>query len=317
MTGFVALHRQATSHHLFAGQAARLGAWCWLFANVCWRPTRFSIAGKTITLDRGQICVSRTQLAEAWGWSPSAVERFLRRLQTEQMIERETGQGRSIITLCNYDKYQDFGEGTGQASEQVSGRQANKRRTAKEQGNKGTREDEEAKASPSSTRGARNTRKKSEPFQLPDWVPQPAWDAYVAMRNKIRKPMTDRAKTLAVGMLNKLSAAGNAPDAVLDQSTFNSWQGLFELKDDVNANGQIDRRGGFERACDDAIASLNSGAARRSAAGRPTATTRDAMHRALELTGGADFGGTDGSQGSDARVDAVPHPMRSVGDERR
>lgn len=281
MTGFVALHRQAAAHHLFAGNVARFGAWCWLMANACWRPTRFSVAGKTITLDRGQICASRTQLSDVWGWSPSAVERFLRRLQAEQMIERETGQGRSIITICNYAKYQDLGEGAGQPAGQPRGRAANRVRTVKEQGNKGTTEDEEAKASPSLPRSA---RKKGQPFELPDWVPQEAWASYVAMRNKIRKPMTDRAKNLAVGLLAELAAAGDPPGAVLDQSTFNSWQGLFELKDQANANGGKDRRDGFERACDDAIARLGAG---RTGSRRTGATSRDAMQRAIELTGGS------------------------------
>lgn len=42
------------------------------------------------------------------------------------MIGRETGQGKSIITICNYAKYQDFSEKTGQVTEQLSGPQKNK-----------------------------------------------------------------------------------------------------------------------------------------------------------------------------------------------
>jgi hypothetical protein len=58
------------------------------------------------------------------------------------------------------------------------------------------------------------------------------------MRTKIRKPMTTRAKALAVINLDKLRAEGHAPEAVLNQSTLNSWQGLFEIKKTGGQNGQ-------------------------------------------------------------------------------
>lgn len=138
MSGFAVLYREATDHPLFVGDSARFGAWAWLVLKACWKPTKFNAGGATITIERGQLCVSRSQLATAWGWSPSAVERFLTRLQTEQMIGRATGQGRSVITICNYDKYQDIGEQAGQATGQESGQRPDSDRTAKEQGNHGT-----------------------------------------------------------------------------------------------------------------------------------------------------------------------------------
>lgn len=57
-----------------------------------------------------------------------------------------------------------------------------------------------------------------------------AWAGYKEMRLKIRKPMTKRAETLAFRKLEVLMAKGYDPNEVLDQSTFNSWQGLFPVK---------------------------------------------------------------------------------------
>jgi hypothetical protein len=136
MSGFVTLHRKVRDHALFRGDPARLGAWTWLLLTACWKDTPFDIGGKIITLTRGQLCTSRGQLAKAWNWSPSAVERFLARLETEQMIGRATGQGRSVITICNFDKYQDKKAVAGQATGQETGQQSDSDRTAKEQGNK-------------------------------------------------------------------------------------------------------------------------------------------------------------------------------------
>ncbi|MFC0204713.1 hypothetical protein [Novosphingobium soli] len=133
MSGFALLFREAADHPLLAGDSARLGAWAWLVLKGCWKPTRFRVGGKVVELDRGQLCVSRSQLADAWGWSPSSVERFLTRLETEQMIGRETGQGRTIITICNYAKYQDVEAKAGQAAEQPDGQAPDSDRTTKEQ----------------------------------------------------------------------------------------------------------------------------------------------------------------------------------------
>lgn len=150
MSGFVVAYREASEHPLFAGNAQRLGAWMWLVMKAAWKPTPYDVAGKIITIERGQICVSRAQLAKAWGMSPSGVERLLTRLKTEQMIGQETGQGKSIITICNYSKYQDVSDNAGQPTGQPTGQAPDSHRTATgQQKNKGTKEQPilEAKAS--------------------------------------------------------------------------------------------------------------------------------------------------------------------------
>lgn len=73
-----------------------------------------------------------------------------------------------------------------------------------------------------------NPKAPAEP--LPDWLPLEAWKAFLGMRRQIKKPLTVDAFPLAIRKLEKLRALGNDPRAVLEQSTLNSWQGLFELK---------------------------------------------------------------------------------------
>jgi hypothetical protein len=55
------------------------------------------------------------------------------------------------------------------------------------------------------------------------------------MRRKKRAPNTERALKLAVRELEKLRACGDAPESVLNQSTMQSWTGLFALKGGKNA----------------------------------------------------------------------------------
>lgn len=169
MTGFIVMQRDALDHPLLK-DGERFRAWFWMLARAAWKPTPFDIGGKMVTLQRGQLCGSVRQFADAWGMSKSAVDRFLSRLKSETMIETETGHGRLIITICNYAKYQDVEKEERDRDRDSSGTAAGQQRDIKEQGNKGTIEDEEANASPSSARA----RKKSVPaHELPDgWVPQ-------------------------------------------------------------------------------------------------------------------------------------------------
>lgn len=66
-------------------------------------------------------------------------------------------------------------------------------------------------------------------FQLPEWVNKEDWDAFVAMRRKIKKPMTDRAKTMAINVLRRLKDIGEDPNECLKQSEYFCWQGIFPI----------------------------------------------------------------------------------------
>lgn len=73
---------------------------------------------------------------------------------------------------------------------------------------------------------------------LPSWLPQEVWNEYVKMRRKIRKPLTDYAEKLAIKKLAELKACGYDPVAVLEDSIFNDWAGLFAPKGEPNDRTQ-------------------------------------------------------------------------------
>lgn len=65
-----------------------------------------------------------------------------------------------------------------------------------------------------------------------------AWKDFKTMRNKIKKPMTKRAEEMLLTSLNKLSINEQEQVAILNQSIFHCWQGVYALKD----NPQDDER---------------------------------------------------------------------------
>lgn len=102
----------------------------------------------------------------------------------------------------------------------------------------------EAKASS----GKRTRKKKPQPFVLPDDIPAESWAGFEEMRRRINKPMTDRARQLAVAELRKIEAEhGQPPGAVLDNATLLSWQGIYPIKDHQHGRLPNDRRPSAER----------------------------------------------------------------------
>lgn len=62
------------------------------------------------------------------------------------------------------------------------------------------------------------------------------WD-FIKMRKFIKKPMTDRALKGIMNKLDTLASTDTDKIAILDQSITNSWQGVFELRQDKTNGG--------------------------------------------------------------------------------
>jgi len=73
-------------------------------------------------------------------------------------------------------------------------------------------------------------KEKEKDTILPDWINKETWEAFLEMR-KVKKAMpTENAKALLIKELEKFRLAGDDPNEVLNQSTMNSWKGIFPLK---------------------------------------------------------------------------------------
>lgn len=85
---------------------------------------------------------------------------------------------------------------------------------------------------------------KKENPPTPPWgevPPGPLLDAlrdFEAMRVKIRKPMTPRARKLLLGHLQKLSGDEGEQIAILEQSILNGWQDVYALKGGARDGGR-------------------------------------------------------------------------------
>lgn len=86
---------------------------------------------KGLTIKRGQVVTSIKELAEALGASKTSTWRRLNLLETGKIVERKVERGETIITICNYDSYQEGskrrGTRTGTKTERAHNNRYNKK----------------------------------------------------------------------------------------------------------------------------------------------------------------------------------------------
>ncbi len=105
MSGYTLSHRDKWSNPVFRN-LLEAGIWSWICDTAAWKDTRVRFAGKLIALKRGQIVVSERFISEGFCVGRQIVRTFLDNLENDHMITREVTQSTTIITICNYSKYQ-------------------------------------------------------------------------------------------------------------------------------------------------------------------------------------------------------------------
>lgn len=80
---------------------------------------------------------------------------------------------------------------------------------------------------------------------LPHWLPLEAWNGWLDMRNKLKKPPTNRAIELALDKLEAMNQKGQDITEVLNRSIINGWTDLYEIKE--QKNGTANRTTGKHR----------------------------------------------------------------------
>lgn len=86
------------------------------------------------------------------------------------------------------------------------------------------------------------TNNRQPKTKLPDWLPENTWNDYVDMRKKIKSPMTEKAKELAIGRLQGFKNNGYNIVDIINNSIMNSWKGLF-----IGDNNGKDYRGSKQK----------------------------------------------------------------------
>ena len=108
MSGTVNISRRIWRNTAFKAEPfSEREAFMWMIMEASYKPREKRVGNIHINLSRGQLATSVRFMCEAWGWSKSRVDRYLKRLENRDMIGTESGTGINVITVCKYDDYQN------------------------------------------------------------------------------------------------------------------------------------------------------------------------------------------------------------------
>lgn len=226
--GYIKIYRDMLNNPVVCKDNDYFRVWLFLLLNASHKGYSAMFNGKKIELYAGQLITGRKSIAEKCNISESKAQRILKTFEIEHQIEQQTGNKNRLITILNWDKYQN--------TEQQIEQQVNINRTSNEQQvntNKNVKNDKNVKNI------KENIKRKVGSYEavINDYTRNAnlinAIHGFIEMRKTIKKPLTDNALKLIFGKLDKLADNDETKTEILNQSIMNSWQGVFELRNSV------------------------------------------------------------------------------------
>ena len=106
--GFIKVYRSIDEHWVWDDRPYSKGqAWIDLLLLANHKSEKFEAKGVVVEGSRGCVYRSITYLAQRWGWSRWKVNRFISALESDGMLHIERTSNRTVLTLINYDDFQD------------------------------------------------------------------------------------------------------------------------------------------------------------------------------------------------------------------
>ena len=109
MAGWIKIHREITKHWI-AQDMEKFGWWIDLLLLASYEDNKTLLGNRITEVKRGQVIASLRFLAERWNASKDKINAFLKLLVQDGMITRESDKNTTLITICNYESYQDVPE---------------------------------------------------------------------------------------------------------------------------------------------------------------------------------------------------------------
>jgi len=107
MQGWIKLYRKLLENPIVCKDSDHLAVWVYLLLNATHEAYPALFKGKKITLEPGQLITGRKSISNKLSVSESKVKRILIELENDHQIDRQRSNQNSLISILNWDKYQD------------------------------------------------------------------------------------------------------------------------------------------------------------------------------------------------------------------
>lgn len=244
MSGYIKIDRKITEWEWYKNLNTKVVFFhCLLKAN--WKDGKFE--GKIIK--RGSFVTSIKKLSLELFLTEDEVRTAIKHLISTGEITKQTTNKYSVITVSNYELYQDVPEQIPSNSQTDTKQIPNnshsipkqfptieeRKNIRREEGKKERRKEDKKEGT--------NVPKKKEPavYYPNDENLNKAFVEFLKMRKTIKKPLeTKTGITRAMNRLEKLSGGDNDLSIqILEQSIYHCWQDIYELKSDSRKKQEI------------------------------------------------------------------------------
>lgn len=223
MSGWIKAHRDFLESSMWLDEPFTRGqAWIDLIALANHKSGFIRIRGNRIDLERGQCGWSQTRLSERWKWSRKKTRSWLKELEKDERIIIKGDSKTSVITICNYSKYQDKEPTECTAEDTVECTAEEPQRNRRGYTNKNEKK--------------KKKEKKEDEKTLPDFITEKDWNDFREMRIRIKQPMTENAEVRMIDRLTKFHKSGYDVSAIINNSIINNWKDVFEPKHQAKPN---------------------------------------------------------------------------------
>lgn len=110
--GFCKAWRSSWTHNAF-DCLLEASIWNYLYQNAFYEDGTRRMNGIDYDLKRGDILISLRFLATGFKTNKNFIAKFLKRLEDRKMISTQAGTRATIVSICNYNKYQATGTQAG------------------------------------------------------------------------------------------------------------------------------------------------------------------------------------------------------------
>ena len=213
MDGWLKLYRSILDSAVFQ-DAEILKVWIWLLCNVAFEQHDTICYGKVITLKPGQIATGRKKIAQCTDLNENKVYRALNALKSLGNIEIKATNKYSIITVVNWDKYQE------ENGKRTTGEQQNNSRT--------TTEEQQGNNKRTQHKNGNNGKNEKEIYMCPFF--ERAWDLFPnkkgksAVSKKAMRELAEAGETVVIAAVEKykeeIERKGTEEKYILHGSTF-------------------------------------------------------------------------------------------------
>lgn len=232
--GWIKLHRKLLDDPIIDScELFHLFIYCLLKANH--KDNKFFWGGKVLEIKRGQLVTGRKSLAKQLKINENTLYYRLKTLEKLKYINLKSNNEYTILTIVNYDTYQDSDTEVQQASNKVS--------TSVQQAFNTNKNDKNVKNE--------KNNKGADIFPVHfsgNFIK--AWNKWLDYREEIKKPLKNATRKSQMDFLKTYNEAEAI--AIIMQSIRNGWQGLFEInKQTHGAKTNFSKRSADEKFGDE------------------------------------------------------------------